>query len=106
MIFLALTNSSELKFQLARRMQIGHVLFCSKPCKTRQPSIEFITDRQSYSEADENNYEPCRFFKGSANGKNLHILLKRQNVMLINESYHISSFLFFFEFSITTQIHQ
>ena len=43
-----------------------------KPCKTRQPSVEFRTDRQSYSEADENNYEPytnqlpnCRQTNGS-----------------------------------------
>ena len=27
-----------------------------KPCKTRQPSVEFRTDRQSYSESDENKY--------------------------------------------------
>lgn len=26
--------------------------------KTHQPSIEFRTDRQSYTESDENNYEP------------------------------------------------
>lgn len=29
-----------------------------KPCKIRQPSIEFRTDRQSYSESNEKNYEP------------------------------------------------
>jgi len=29
-----------------------------KPCKTCQPSIEFRTDRQSYSESNEKNYEP------------------------------------------------
>ena len=69
-----------------------------KPCKTRQLSFEFRTDWQSYSEVDKNNYGPSTayIFMVNANGKNLHILLKRQNAMPINESYTVS----YFEFSI------
>ena len=37
---------------------LGHDKCTLKPCKTRQPSVEFRTDRQSYSESDGNNYEP------------------------------------------------
>ena len=36
---------------------LGHDKCTLKPCKTRQPSVEFRTDRQS-SESHENNFQP------------------------------------------------
>ena len=45
-------------YRHSETLDSGAQMHTLKPCKTRQPSVEFRTDQQSYPESDENNYLP------------------------------------------------
>lgn len=53
-----------------------------KQCKTRQPSIDFRTDRKSYSESDKKNYEPYLLQPSDQTDEQMSLALHSIKVMI------------------------